>query len=143
MSTTDVLTAVAAAHPNGYVIVDAQDFTDMRHRVQEGGMREDWRHDVLMRMQNAEEVTASLLVAGTTEAKGSGLSEPCCAGRHDECGRCKCGCHPRAAILAAALHNLELDLNGKDHAAIAVVRAFVGDDTLAFTDALDLVTAAQ
>jgi hypothetical protein len=46
-------------------------------------------------------------------------------------------------IVAAALHNLELDLNGRDDAALEVVREFTGDDSLGFDEALELVAAAE
>lgn len=48
----------AQKYPEGVVFIDSRDFGDIMHRVQEGGMREDWRYDVLMRMQNALDETA-------------------------------------------------------------------------------------
>lgn len=48
----------------------------------------------------------------------------------------------KADVIAAALENLELDLNGRDESALEVVAAFVGRE-LTFAEALALVGAAQ
>lgn len=46
-------TVQAYTAPDGYVLINFNDLSDVRYRILEGGMREDWRHDALMRLDAA------------------------------------------------------------------------------------------
>jgi hypothetical protein len=53
--------APTVSYPYGFVVIDALDFDVICYRVREGGMRDDWRTDLLLRLQHAEMETATLL----------------------------------------------------------------------------------